>query len=76
VGRESHILVWEEGLAMLSLPTDSPARSLTRLKRSGRDIFRRVRDNGELGEEVIFERDETGRISRYIHNSQPADRVR
>ena len=61
-GGESAVLVREGDLHVLSLPTDDPLDSLTRLRRIEDGTFRRVRDNGDPGEEFIFEEMPDGRM--------------
>jgi CubicO group peptidase (beta-lactamase class C family) len=55
LGGESAVLIWQGDLHVLSLPTDNPLNSLTRLRHIEDGTFRRVRDNDDLGEEFIFE---------------------
>ena len=62
---EEYIGTWDGKLVMMDLPTDNPARAMTFFKHVEGDTFRRVRDNGELGEALVFERDENGTITRY-----------
>ena len=62
LGGESAVLVREDDLHVLSLPTDNPLRSLTRLLHVEDGAFRRVRDNGDLGEEFVFEEMPDGRM--------------
>ena len=76
LGGESYVLPWKGGLAVLSLPSSSPADSLTRLKYMGENTFRRIRDGDELAEEVTFEVDDAGEIVRMWRNSNPSYRVR
>lgn len=52
-------------LVILDLPTDSPAESLTFFKYINDDTFRRIRDDKKLGETLVFERDNNGKIIRY-----------
>lgn len=73
---ESIVLPWKGGLAVLSLPTDDPLGSLTRLRHVEGDVFRRVREDGALGEAFEFERDADGRITRLWRNSNYETRVR
>jgi hypothetical protein len=40
------------------------------------NIFRRVRDDGELGEKVIFEVGPDGEVTRMIRSSQYSNRIR
>lgn len=51
-------------------------RALTHLRRVGKNTWRRVRDDGNLGEKIEFELDEEGRVTRFVRFSQYAVRVR
>jgi CubicO group peptidase (beta-lactamase class C family) len=64
-GSEEYIGSWEGKLVMMSLPTTSPAEAMTLYKHQEGDTFRRLRDDGELGEAVVFERDAAGKVVRY-----------
>lgn len=76
IGRESLVVLWEGELAFMGIPTRSPSDSLTKLRRVEGNIFRRVRDDGELGETVIFETGPDGKVTRMIWNSQYSIRIR
>jgi CubicO group peptidase (beta-lactamase class C family) len=76
IGRESMVVIWEGELAILYIPTNNPSDSLTKLRRVEGNVFRRVRDDGELGEKVIFEVGPDGKVTRMIHNSQYSIRIR
>ena len=60
---ETAIVRWDDELVAVSLPTGDPMQSRTRLQSAGEDAFRRVRDDGELGEAYIFHRTD-GEIDR------------
>ncbi len=75
-GGESAAIRWKGGLALMSLPTDNPLRAITRLKWVEGDVFRRVRSGEELGEEIVFERDASGRITGYRQFGNLSPRVR
>ncbi len=62
LGGESAVLVRDGDLHVLSLPTDDPLGSLTRLRHIQDGTFRRVRDNEDLGEEFVFEETRDGRM--------------
>ncbi len=67
---ETAILRWGEDLATLGLPSGNPAEARGTLRRIEGDTFRRVRDDGELGEAYIFHRDESGRVESYsVHGN-------
>jgi len=74
-GSETAVVKWKGGLALLSLPTETPLRGLTRLKHDEGDVFYRIRDDGERGEDVVFHRDESGRVTRYSVHGNFSPRV-
>ena len=59
---ETEVFLWKGGLGMLYLPTDDPAGSIETLKQIKDNYFKKVRDDGALGEEVVFEFDEKGAV--------------
>jgi len=73
---ETAILPWEGKLAMFGLPSENPAPSLRLLKHIEGDTFRRVRKDETLGEEVVFERDKTGKVFRMWHHSNYENKIR
>lgn len=56
---------WYGKLVCLDLPVDDPAGNMTFLKYIEKDTFRRIRDNGELGEYITFQRNEKGQVISY-----------
>ena len=54
-GGEIAVLIRDGELHVLPLPTNDPLEALTRLRHVEDATFRRVRDNGDLGEEFVFE---------------------
>jgi CubicO group peptidase (beta-lactamase class C family) len=75
-GGETAILPWQGKLAIFGLPSENPFRSLTLLKHIEGDTFRRIRKDETLGEEVVFERDETGKVIRMWQHSNYMDKIR
>jgi hypothetical protein len=75
-GGEVAVLPWEEGLAMLELPTMEPVKELVKLKKTGEHTFRRIRKDESLGEEIVFEMGPDGRPTRFTHHSNYALRVK
>lgn len=61
---EVYLASWHNKLIMLSLPNENPVESMIELKYMDKDLFRRVREDGELGEAFEFERNEDGSIYR------------
>jgi hypothetical protein len=69
-GSEEYVGNWEGQLVMLSLPTNDPSDDMTMYKHMEGDTFNRVRDDGELGETVVFQRDAAGKVISYSqHNN-------
>lgn len=73
---EIAVLPWEDGLAMLELPTMEPVKDLVKLKKTGENTFRRIRKDEKLGEEVVFEMGPDGKPIRFTHHSNYFPRVR
>ncbi len=64
---ETAVLRWDGALAAVRLPTGDPLAALAELKQEeagDADVFRRVRDDGELGEAYVFHRGADGRVVR------------
>jgi len=74
-GGEIEVLTWEGGLAMISFPSDAPLEELETLRHVDGHTFRRVRDNDELGEEVIFEVDGNGNVTGFRRHSNVYERL-
>lgn len=74
-GGESAVVMWDDGLAIISLPTDNPMRALAKLRKVGEHTFRRVRDDGALGEAVTFTIGPDGRASEMWRNSNRSPRA-
>ncbi len=75
LGGETLVRVVDGRLVTLSLPTRNPG-SLTKLKQVEEHTFRRVRDDGRLGEKFIFALDGHGQVERMIRNSNYSVRRR
>ena len=75
-GSETAVVRWRGGLALLSLPTNDPSNALTRLHHDRGDVFYRVRPDDERGEDVIFQRDESGRVVSFSQHGNFSPRVR
>jgi len=66
---ETVIMPWQGKLALFGLPSDNPATQMTLFKQVSGDVFRRVRSDDTLGEELRFERDASGRVIRFWRHS-------
>jgi CubicO group peptidase (beta-lactamase class C family) len=74
---ETIVVPWDSGLAALDVPTDDVVGDLTRLKHIEGAVFRRVRDDGDdLGEEVVFEADSAGSVTRLLWHQNYSAKVR
>jgi CubicO group peptidase (beta-lactamase class C family) len=65
MSNESYVSIWEGNLAIIELPSYSPGNSMRIFKQIDGDSFRRIRDDGNLGETLVFERNNKGEIYRY-----------
>ncbi len=70
------VLPWEDGLALLDLPTMEPVKDLEKLRKTGEHTFRRIREDETLGEEVVFEMGSDGRAVRFTQHSNVHERMR
>ncbi len=75
-GGETAVFPWEDGLAIVSFPTSDPLQDLAKLKYLSGDTFRRVRDDGQLAEEIVFETNPRGEVTRFKRNSNYSPKVR
>jgi hypothetical protein len=67
---EIYIYEWNGNLISLNLPSESPVKSMTFFRHIEGDTFRRIRDDGELGETLVFERNVQGAITQFKqHNN-------
>ena len=61
---------------MVSFPTEEPLDNITRLKHIRGNTFKRIRDNDELGEEIVFELGADGEVARLRRHSNVFPKVR
>ncbi|MEX1312177.1 MAG: serine hydrolase, partial [Candidatus Sulfomarinibacteraceae bacterium] len=74
---QAAILHWEGGLAVMDLDTRDPKEAISKLKKIDDHTFRRVRkDDESLGEEFVFEVDESGAATRFTRHSNWMTRIR
>ena len=73
---EMAFFVWKGKLASVYLPTDNPLKGISEYKYVGDHTFRRIRDDGELAEEAIFELDENGKVKWFSSFNFYAMKVR
>ena len=68
-GGESAVVPWEGGLAIAYFPSDSPPTDLSKLQQIEDNLFSRLRDDGEKGEDILFVLDENGRATSMKQHS-------
>ena len=73
---ETEIMAWEGALVAVALPSDNPVRGMTKLRKVGEHVFRRVRPDGKLAEAWSFIVAADGRVSGMTMNYQVSPRVR
>ena len=70
------VMPYKGKLVMLGLPEDKPAESISVFQYIQGDSFRRVRpDDNSLGEELRFEKNQNGEITRMWLNSNFRDKI-
>lgn len=72
---ENYMSIWNGKLVMLELPSEKPAEDMTFYKYIEGDTFRRIRDDDELGETLIFERDKNGKITKFISHGYYSEKI-
>lgn len=72
---EVYLASWHNKLVILSLPSENPAESLVELKYMEKDLFRRVRADGEPGESYEFIRGEDGAIQKFKRHNNYFTRI-
>lgn len=75
-GSETFISKWFDNVASLTLPSESPVKSMSFFRHIEGDKFRRIRDDGELGETIVFERNPQGEIIHFIQHNNYSKKIR
>jgi hypothetical protein len=73
---EEEVFLWKGKLALLGLPTTDPVGEIVQLERVGEHRFRRIRDDGEPGEEIRVDVAEDGSVLRLWQHSNFSPKVR
>jgi len=73
---ELAIIAWEGQLAGVYLPAKDPLKDLMKLRHIKDNTFRRIRNDKTLGEEITFETDKKGAVTRLWRHSNYAPKVR
>jgi hypothetical protein len=66
---ETLILPWEDGLALLELPSMDPIKRLVKFRQVRPHTFRRIRKDETLGEEITFEVMPDGKVKGFRWHS-------
>lgn len=75
-GGETAVFTWKGGLAMVSFPTGSPLKGIRKLKHIKGHTFRRIRKNDKLGEEIVFNVDNDGKVINFRQHSNYMKKVK
>lgn len=70
------VFPWEDGLALLELPTMNPVKNIEKFKKTGENRFRRVRKDGELSEELVFVMGPDGKPTQYTRDNNFLRRIK
>ena len=74
-GSEKIIVPWYGDLVMLNLPAENPDEAMILLQHVSGDIFKRVRKDKTLAEEIRFEKDSSGKVIRMFQHSNYSTRI-
>jgi CubicO group peptidase (beta-lactamase class C family) len=66
---EDMVFRWQDGLAMVTLPSMSPVENLVRLQHIEGDRFHTIRSDETAGHEVVFRRDDSGQVTHIVYHS-------
>ena len=72
---EDLIVPWAGGLARLALPARRPASIVEFFRPKKKDVFCRIRSDGSDAEELLFRRDDAGKVSSFVQHSNIASRI-
>jgi CubicO group peptidase (beta-lactamase class C family) len=75
-GSEKKIIPWYGSLAIIELPSENPLEDMTLLRHEKDDTFRRIRRDENLAEEITFERDKNGRVTRMWQHSNYSEKLK
>jgi hypothetical protein len=75
-GGEALVFAWGDDLGAVEVPTFEPVKEMDRLRKTGEHRFRRVRDDGSLGETVTFEIGPDGKATKLWWHSNPYPRMK
>ncbi len=75
-GGDLEIIRWEGGLASIRFPTEDPVRAITKYKKVGEHLFKRIRKDGELGESMSFDIGADGRATTLRNGPNFMPRIR
>ena len=73
---ELAIFPWEGELAAMYLPTQNPMEDLMKLKHIEGNTFKRIRKDGKIGEEIIFDTNAEGIVTRVWRHSNFNPKIR
>jgi CubicO group peptidase (beta-lactamase class C family) len=74
-GSEKIVTPWYGDLVVLNLPNENPDEGMMVLQHVSGDSFKRVRKDNTLAEEIKFERDSSGKVTRMLQHSNYSTRI-
>lgn len=66
---EDLVFRWQDGLALVTLPTMDPLGEMVQLRHIDGDHFRTIRGDKQDGHDVVFRRDESGEVTHVVYHS-------
>jgi CubicO group peptidase (beta-lactamase class C family) len=72
---ERVVAPWYDDLVVLNLPNENPDEGMILLRHVSGDVFKRVRKDNTLAEEIKFERDSSGKVTRMLQHSNYSNKI-
>lgn len=66
---EDLVFRWKDGLAIVTLPSMNPVQNMVMLKQVAGDRFHTTRSDDEPGHELVFKRDNSGKVTHLTYHS-------
>lgn len=73
---EMLVAPWYGQMAVIYMPTESPSNSMFFLKHEQGDTFSWVRDDGSRGDEISFERNAAGKVTKMWRHSNSSEKLK
>jgi CubicO group peptidase (beta-lactamase class C family) len=74
-GSEEVVFRWKGNLGIMPLRTNDPVTDMIMCRHVAGDVFRRIRSDDTLGEEISFERDGNGKVTKLWRSNNFVNKI-